>query len=82
MTTERHDETTHTSGRCRRCERHDGKRHVYQWRRSRRHLLRDAHCPTCAAKLHGTSNELRGEVTYHGRPVFKSVHGHILRQGT
>lgn len=62
------DQTTHARGRCRKCEKADGLRHVYQWKRSRKRLLRDAICPSCKGSLHGTSNELRGRIVYHDTP--------------
>ena len=65
---------THISGRCRGCERHDKKRHVYQWPRALKYLLRDAWCPACGAKLRGSSVELRDPIVYHGTPEFIPIH--------
>lgn len=64
---------THIKGRCRRCEKSDGRRHVYQWLRSggKGRLLRDARCPVCGGELRGSSDELRGIIAYHGEPVFE-----------
>ena len=71
MTGEFGNAKTHIKGRCRRCERKDGKRHVYAWTRSRKRLLRDARCPTCASPLKGSSNELREPIVRHEElPVF------------
>ena len=71
MTGEFGNAKTHIKGRCRRCERKDGKRHVYAWKRSRKRILRDARCPTCASPLKGSSNELRGPIVRHDElPVF------------
>jgi len=69
---------TTTTGRCRRCEKQDRKRHVYKWKRSRKRLLRDAICPACKAPLHGTSHLLREPIVVHGEPLFTRSPGAVL----